>query len=70
MLLDRLFCLIIFECILERSLSSIHISPTDQQLQYSFLFANHSSTSIERVKRRATSDPFRIHIHYDRSVNK
>ena len=52
-----------------RVLSSIHISPNQNQLQYSFIRTEFNQIN-ERVKRRATSDIFQIHIHYDISVRK
>ena len=61
-----LFILLI---IVQKSFSSIHISPNRFQLQHSFKRTN-SNPINERIKRRTTSDIFQIYIHYDNSVKK
>ncbi len=55
--------------IIQKSFSSIHISPNRNQLQYSFKQTNPNQIN-QRIKRRTTSDTFQIHIHYDISVKK
>jgi hypothetical protein len=60
------FFLVIFVLTIQETFSSIHFSPDRNQIQYIFSRTN----SNERVKRHTTSDIFRIHIHYDRSVQK
>jgi len=62
--------LFFFLVIIQKSCSSIHISPDRNQLQYSSIKIVSNHQIIERVKRRTTSDIFQIHIHYDKSVKK
>jgi hypothetical protein len=62
------FLFILF-VIIQKSFASIHISPNQNQLQYSFIKSDSDHIN-ERVKRRTTSDIFQIHIHYDYSVKK
>jgi hypothetical protein len=61
--------LFFFLVIIQKSFSSIHISPNRNQLQYSSI-STDSNQIIERIKRRTPSDIFQIHIHYDKSVKK
>jgi len=61
--------LFFFLILIQKSFTSIHISPNRNQLQYSSLRIN-SNQIVERVKRRTTSDIFQIHIHYDKSVKR
>ncbi|CAF1133400.1 unnamed protein product [Adineta ricciae] len=61
--------LLFFLFIIPPSFSSIHISPNQNQLQYSFINTD-SNPRHERVRRRTVPDTFQIHIHYDISVQK